>query len=514
MNRNSPKDSRYRLSSETGTVIKDWGGRLPVALVYPNSYYIGMSNLGIHTIYSLLNGYDNLACERFFHEENKKKQTIFPLSIESERPLSDFPVLAFSVSYERDYFNIPRLLKSAGIPLYAANRDERHPLIIAGGPCIMGNPMPLAPFFDCLCIGEAEALLPEMIPVFEKGIGKNRQDFLRELSEISGILVPQVSSDSPVVRRYLKNLDDFDSHSAILTEDTELGNLYMIEAERGCSHRCRFCMVSNLFGPVRYRSVESIIRQAEEGLKYRKRIGLVGPDVSGHPRFEEILETLRRVGAEISVSSLRIKPLPEPALDELAEGKAKTLALAPEAGSQRLRNLIRKGIDEDDIIQAMKQVASYGINQLKLYFMIGLPTETDEDAGEIGSLTLKCREVLESIHPGCRIALSVAPFVPKPGTEFEREPMEELAVLNGRIASIKRQLTPVGINVKADSPGWSRVQGVLSQGDEKLAELLADIEDISLSGWQKALVAKNLSENDYLNKKPDNTRLPWHLIRH
>ncbi len=436
------------------------------------------------------------------------------MSIESERPLTDFPVVAFSVSYEPDYFNIPRLLKSAGIPLYAVERDERHPLIIAGGPCIMGNPMPLAPFFDCLCIGEAEALLPEMIPVFEKGVGENRQDFLQELSAISGIYVPQVFSGAPVVRRYLKNLDDFESHSAILTEDTELGNLYMIEAERGCSHRCRFCMVSNLFGPVRYRSVESIVRQAEEGLKYRKRIGLVGPDVSGHPRFEEILENLRRIGAEISVSSLRIKPLPEAALDELSEAKAKTLALAPEAGSQRLRNLIRKGINEDDIVNAMSKVASYGINQLKLYFIVGLPTETDEDASEIGNLALKCREMLESVRPGCRITLSVAPFVPKPGTEFEREAMEELAVLNRRIALIKKQLTPFGISVKADSPGWSRVQGVLSQGDEKLAELLADIEDISLSGWQKALTEKNLSENDYLRRKPDNVVLPWHHIQH
>ncbi len=512
MSRNSPKDARYRLSRETGTVIKDWGGRLPVALVYPNSYYIGMSNLGIHTIYSFLNGYDNIVCERVFLEQSAKDSPVIPLSLESERPLPDFAVIAFSVTYELDYFNIVNILKASGIPLFAAERDESHPLVIAGGPCITANPMPLAPFFDCLCIGEAEAILPDMLPVLEEGIGEKRDDLLENLNNLPGVYVPQINADRPVKRQWVSDLDKFQSHSAVLTPDTELGKLYLIEAERGCGHGCRFCMVSTIFSPVRYRSVNSILKQAEEGVKHRKRIGLVGPAVSEHPQFEEILSGLQQAGAEISVSSLRIKPLPESALGELVKGKARTIALAPETGSQRLRDLIRKGINEEDILQAMKKVAVYGIRQLKLYYMIGLPTETEEDIEEMVRLTLKCRQTLDGISPGCRITLSIAPFVPKAGTPFQRRPMAELQVLNRRVAELKKRLSPSGISVKADSPAWSRVQGVLARGDSRLAEVLADTEILTLSGWHKALADRGLDEEYYLRAIPDEEILPWSVI--
>ena len=512
MSRNNPKDARYRLSKETGTVVKDWGGRLPVALVYPNSYFIGMSNLGIHTIYGLLNDYDNVVCERVFLEQPDKGNPITPLSLESGRPLPDFSIIAFSITYELDYVNIVKILKASGIPLYADERDESHPLIIAGGTCITANPMPLAPFFDCLCIGEAEAIIPNILPVLQEGIGEKRDKLLKILGKLPGIYIPQANEDIPVTRQWLVNLDSFQSHTVVLTPDTELGNLYLVEAERGCGHNCQFCMVGTIFNPMRYRSVTSILEQAREGLKYRKRIGLVGPAVSEHPQFEEILSELHKYGAEISVSSLRIKPLPESAVAELAKAKAKTIALAPEAGSQRLRNLIKKGINEDDIIQAMRQIAKYSIRQLKLYFMIGLPTETDEDIEEIIKLTLKCRENMESVTPGCRIALSVAPFVPKAGTPFQRQPMEEVSVLDHRVAILKKYLTPAGISIKADSPGWSRVQGVLARGDEKLAEVLVDINILTLSGWQKILADKGLEESHYLREIPRNETLSWSMI--
>ncbi|UCC16801.1 MAG: radical SAM protein, partial [Dehalococcoidales bacterium] len=223
MSRHNPKDGRHRLSRETGTVIKDWGGRLPIALVYPNSYYIGMSNLGIHTIYELLNDYDNVVCERVFLEQLDKGNPIIPLSLESERPLPDFSVIAFSVTYELDYVNIVKILKSSSIPLYAADRDESHPLIIAGGTCITANPMPLAPFFDCLCIGEAEAILPNMLRVLQEGTGEKRDDLLKSLGKIPGVYVPQVYVDMSVKRQWLSNLDSFQSHTAVLTPDTELG---------------------------------------------------------------------------------------------------------------------------------------------------------------------------------------------------------------------------------------------------------------------------------------------------
>ncbi len=513
MSKKAPKNTRYRFSREIGTVIKDWGGRLPVALVYPNTYYIGMSNLGIHTIYKLLNDYDNVVCERIFLEQPSKADFTSPLSLESERPLTDFSVIAFSITYELDYFNVIKILKSCGLPLYAKDRDERHPLVVAGGPCIMANPMPLAPFFDCLCIGEAESILPNMLPVLQECIGDKRDDLLKSLGKLPGIYSPLVLLDTPVKRQWLSNLDSYQSHTTVLTPDTELGNLYLVEAERGCSHSCHFCMVSTIFSPMRYRSVNGILEQAVEGLKYRKRIGLVGPAVSEHPQFEEILSRLHQYGAEISVSSLRIKPLPRSAVEELVKGKSKTIALAPEAGSQRLRSLIKKGINEEDIIKAMRKVADQNIKQIKLYFMIGLPTETNEDVEEIANLTLKCRDSMESVSPGCRITLSIAPFVPKAGTPFQRQPMEEVDILNNRIDTLKKHLSPAGISIKADSPAWSRIQGVLARGDEKLAEVLVDMERFTLSGWQKTMVNKGLEDRQYLKVISRDETLPWSLIK-
>lgn len=506
-------EARLRLSRETGTIIKDWGGRLPIALIYPNSYYIGMSGLGIHAIYSLLNNHQDIVCERVFWDEKTKTQPATALSIESQRPLPDFAVLAFSISYELDYFNVVQILKASGIPIYASDRDEGHPLVIAGGPCIIANPMPLTPFFDCLCIGESEPLLPAMLPVLSEGIKGKREELLKTLASLPGVYMPEYYDGTPVTRQWAKSLDEFPVHSIVLTPNTELGNLYLIEIERGCNWDCRFCLVSNVFSPVRFRKIESLILQAEQGLQYRKRLGLVGPDVSSHPYFEELLIRLQQLGAEISVSSLRIKPLPRIALAEMAKGKARTIALAPEAGSQRLRQVIKKGISEDDILEAMYKVSGQAIKQLKLYFMIGLPTETDIDIEEIASLTLKCKAILDRWQPGSRITLSVAPFVPKAGTPFQWLPMEKLSTLNRRLSFLKKTLSPEGIQVKAESLAWSQVQGVLARGDTKLAGVLTNIEEISLSSWYKTIDKCHLDIDFYLYQKwATSQKLPWAVI--
>ncbi len=513
MSQNKVRDARYQLSREKGTIFKDWGGRIPIALIYPNSYYIGMSNLGIHAIYSLLNSYQNIVCERAFWDKKEKAEPITTLSLESQRPLSDFAVLAFSISYELDYFNVVHILKASGIPLYAADRDARHPLVIAGGPCIIANPLPLAPFFDCLCIGEAESILPTMLPVLSEGISGKRDELLKALASVPGVYVPQSYAGTPVVRQWATNLDDFPVNSSILTPDTELGNLYLIEVERGCNWGCRFCLVGNAFRPMRFRSIDKLLAQAEVGLQYRKRLGLVGAAVSDHPRFEELLIKLQQMGAELSISSLRIKPLPHIALREMAKGGARTIALAPEAGSQRLRQVIKKGISEDDILESMYKVAGLNIKQLKLYFMIGLPSETDADIEEMVDLTLRCKAILDRQQTGCRLTLSIAPFVPKAGTPFQWLPMEQLSILNRRLSLLKNNLLPRGIKLKCESPAWSQVQGVLARGDTKLAEVLANIEEVSLSGWRKAVNKCHLDIDFYLHQRWATTeKLPWAIL--
>ena len=503
------KKARRRLSREQGTIIKDWGGKLPIALIYPNSYYLGMSNLGLHAIYSLLNSYRKVVCERAFWE----RETHPILSVESQRPLSDFAVVAFSISYELDYFNVVSILKASGIPLYAADRDERHPLVIAGGPCIIANPMPLSPFFDCLCIGEAEAILPAMLPILTEGITGQRSDLLKVLATLPGVYVPQFYSGTPVVRQWVQNLDDFPVTSVILTPDTELGNLYLIEVERGCNWGCRFCLVNRAFRPMRYRSIDKLITQAELGLKYRKRIGLVGAAVSDHPQIEELVVKLRQMGAELSISSLRVSPLSRIVLRELAKGEARTISLAPEAGSQRLRQIIKKGISEEDILESMDKVAEQGIKLLKLYFMIGLPTETDEDIDEIINLTLKCKNILDRQQSGCRIALTISPFVPKAGTPFQWLPMSQPSILSRRLSLLKNSLMPKGITLKGESVAWSQVQAVLARGDTKLAEVLANIEEVSLSGWRKAVAKCHLDIDFYAHRRWDvSQELPWAIL--
>ncbi|MFC1942857.1 radical SAM protein [Chloroflexota bacterium] len=502
-----------RLSREEGTIIKDWGGRLPFALIYPNDYYLGMSNLGIHAIYSLLNSYPEVVCERIFWDKENREKNLPPLSVESQRPLTDFAVLAFSISYELDYFHVARILKSSGIPLYAADRDERHPLIIAGGTCITANPMPLSPFFDCLCIGEAEPIFPTMLPVLSESISDRRDKLLKTLALLPGIFVPAYPPGNPVLRQWAKDLDSFATTSIVLTPDTELGDLYLIEAERGCQRGCRFCLVNTTFSPMRFRSVENLTEQARYGLRQRKRIGLIGPAVADHPHIKELLDNLHGLGAELSVSSLRMSSLSQEMLSALTEGKAQTVTMAPEAGSQRLRQVIKKGLSDSDILEAMERVAQHPIKQLKLYFMLGLPSETDEDAEDIAKLTLAAKEILDRQKSSTRITINIAPFVPKAGTPFQWLPMAPLQALNHRMSLLKNTLSPKGIKVKVESPAWSLVQGVLSRGGQEIAEVLANIDEISLSGWRKTVEKYHLDIDYYVNQTWDtNGRLPWDMI--
>ena len=507
------KQIRTSLAAEQGTIIKEWGGKLPIALIYPNAYYIGMSNLGIQAVYRFINDYPDAVCERIFLNPTSDSIAL-PLAMESQRPPTDFAVIAFSLSYELDYFNIIPILKASGIPLYAIDRDETHPLVIAGGPCITTNPMPLSPFFDCLCIGEAEAILPRMLPVMRDGVSEKREELLKNLSALPGIYVPRYSAKT-VNRQWATDLDKFPVHSVVLTGDTELGDMYLIEVERGCKWGCRFCLVSNCYKPARFHSLDSLVEQAEAGLKYRKRLGLMGPAVTDHPQIEELTASLHNLGAEISVSSMRIKPLSPVVLSEVIKGGTNTVALAPEAGSQRLRDLIRKGIDEDDILKAVERVASQGIKQLKLYFMIGLPEETDEDIESIARLVTQCKDIFDKKQSWSRITLTIAPFVPKAGTPFQREGMAPLEILKHRLSLLKSRLPSKGISVKNESLEWSEVQAVLSRGDNRLAEVLAGMEKTTLAQWQKALKKAGLDSDFYAHQTWDTRQqLPWNVIKY
>jgi radical SAM superfamily enzyme YgiQ (UPF0313 family) len=466
-----------------------------------------MSNLGLHALYSLLNGHDDVVAERVFWQGER------PLSLESGRPLADFAVLAFSISYELDYFHVAAMLRASGLPLWSTDRDQGHPLLIAGGPAITANPMPLAPFFDCLCIGEAEPILPGLLAVLSGAIGGKRSELRRRLTSLPGVYVPLAPPQAPVARRWAEDLDDFPVTSVMLTPDTELGDLYLIEVERGCTWNCRFCLVSTAFKPMRFRSVEKLMEQAERGLKYRKRLGLIGPAVFDHPHLETLLSGLRQMGAQFSLSSLRVSHLSDEAVAAIAAGGSRTVTIAPEAGSERLRQVIKKGICEDDILGSVDKLAAQGIKQLKLYFMIGLHSETEEDVEEIVKLTMASKALLDRQQRGARLSLNIAPFVPKASTPFQRLPMAPVSLLNQRLSMLKSRLSPKGIKVKSESPAWSQVQAVLARGDTDVAGVLASIEEVSLAGWRRAAEKYHLDADFYAHQRWDEgQKLPWAII--
>ena len=489
------------IAREHGTVIKDWGWRLPMALVYPNRYHLGMSNLGLQVIYKLLNDRDDTVCERIFWEGGPQA----PESVESARGLNDFSCAAFSFSYELDYLNLAPIFKAAGIPHSPAERTDDHPILIAGGPAVTANPAPLSPIFDVLAIGEAEAILPAAVPIL--AAGTHRRETLRKLSSLPGLYIPSHHCGQTIKRQYLADLSGFPAHSIVLTPDTELGELYLLEVERGCAWGCRFCLVCRAFCPPRFHPLDALLRQAKEGLQHRRRIGLVGPVVTDHPHIEELLRGLQRMGAGFSLSSLRLKPLPTSLLELIRQGGAVSIALAPEAGSERLRRLIGKGFDEDDILGAVGRAALF--KQLKLYFMLGLPTETDEDAIEIVKLALKCKERVS----GTRLSLNIAPFVPKATTSFERCGLAPTPILTGRLRLISDGLRGSGIELKSESPEWSQVQAALSRGDARTAEILSGIEVNSLAGWRRAVKKVGLDITHYANENWGKEEpLPWAMV--
>jgi radical SAM superfamily enzyme YgiQ (UPF0313 family) len=530
---------RDLLAQEQGTIIKQWGGRIPICLVFPNTYHVGMSNLGFQLLYSLLNSLPDVVCERAFLPEQGEgreyRERANPLvSLESGKPLARFKIIAFSLPFENDFPHLLSMLQLAKIPLKARERDSRAPLVIAGGAAITLNPEPLAPFVDLFFIGEGEEALFDFLTVFREQ-RYDREALLQEACRIEGVYCPALyeplydeqgrlgeftplASSAPkrVKRRWGKDPGRIPSGSAILTPLTEFKEMFLMELNRGCARACRFCATRAIYLPFRNRAWETLIKEVDQGLQRGKRIGLVGSALGDHPEFNELCAYIQAKGGEIAISSLRADVITGERARLLAAGRLRFVTMAPEAGTERLRQVVAKGLTDEEIFAAVEALASHGITNLKLYFIIGLPTETWEDCEGIVDLAKRIRH---HMGKGGRrvgeITISIAPFVPKAWTPFQWHPFEEIKTLKKKLQAVKKGVARIPrARVLHELPKWGYVQTLLSMGDRRVADILLHVLQ-SQGDWNAAL------KNSYINpafwvyrEKEEQELFPWAFIDH
>jgi radical SAM superfamily enzyme YgiQ (UPF0313 family) len=534
--------ARRRLAEETGTVTKDWGGRLSVALVFPNTYYVGMSNLGFQTIYWRLNQRPGIVCERAFFPDAEdlaehERLRVPILSLESQRPLAEFDCVAFSTTYENDYLNMLRILKLSGIPVRARDRGPFDPIVCMGGVCAWSNPEPLAAFVDWFFLGEGEESCHEPIELWGRVRAAERQPdaaraaYFRALCGIEGIYVPHLydvkyhedgtvagvvpydGAPLPARKRRLLRTDDHDTVSMVRTTNTEFGPMALLEVGKGCGRGCRFCMEGEIYRPVRHRHIEAIVRAAETALQHGSRIGLVGACVSDYPWIDELIAALRAKGVEISLSSVRADSLSRGLVQGLLDSGTRTLTIAPEAGTERLRTVIQKSLSDQRLFEAVDLIAESGVPSVKMYFMIGQPKETSEDVAGIVHLAKVARHrILQKRRDPKSLAeltVGVSSFVPKPWTAFQWCAMEDVRALDDKIHLLRRELRSVGIRFTNDVPKWAYLQGVLARGDRHVGDLL----DLALrhnGDWKHAFREWPRNPDFYAcRERPLSERFPW-----